>query len=59
MFDAKNRFRELAEDQLIHLKEDSVQVQEAGKAFIRNICMALDARLWRKQPQTQLFSSTI
>lgn len=59
LLDAKNRLRELAEDQLIHLEEDSVQVQEACKPFIRNICMALDARLWRKQPQTQLFSSTI
>lgn len=59
LLDAKNRLRELAEDQLIQLDEDSVQVKEAGKPFIRNICMALDARLWRNQPQTQLFSSTI
>lgn len=59
LVEAKDRLKELAEDQLIHLDQDSIQVHEAGKPFIRNICMALDARLWRNKPQTQLFSSTI
>ncbi len=57
--EAKTRLQELVEDQLIRLEEDSVQVLEAGKPFIRNICMTLDARLWRNKPNTQLFSSTI
>lgn len=59
LLEARDRLKELAEDQLIVLEKDSVQVQEGGKPFIRNICMALDARLWRNKPQTQLFSSTI
>jgi len=59
LVEAKERLKELAEDQLILLDQDSIRVHEAGKPFIRNICMALDARLWRNKPQTQLFSSTI
>ena len=59
LLEAKNRLSELAKDQLIQLKEDSVEVREEGKPFIRNICMALDARMWRNKPQTQIFSSTI
>lgn len=57
--DAKTRLKELADDHLIRLGNDSLQVQEEGRPFIRNICMALDARLWRNKPQTKLFSSTI
>ena len=30
-----------------------------GRAYLRNICMAFDARLIRKAPATQLFSSTV
>jgi hypothetical protein len=32
---------------------------ERGRAFIRNVCMAFDARLTRKAPETQLFSRTV
>ena len=59
LLEAKDRLKELAMDQLIVLEEEKVQVQEEGKAFIRNICMALDARMWRNKPDTQIFSSTI
>lgn len=59
LLEAKNRLQDIAADGLIRVEEDSVQVSEQGKPFVRNVCMALDARLWRKQPKTQLFSSTI
>lgn len=59
LLEAKSRLRDIAADGLIRIEEDSVQVFEEGKPFVRNVCMALDARLWRKQPSTQLFSSTI
>jgi coproporphyrinogen III oxidase-like Fe-S oxidoreductase len=36
-----------------------IRVTEAGRPFIRNICMAFDARLWRSAPQSQLFSKAI
>jgi len=57
--DAINRLKELEDDGLLVLKENSMQVTEKGKAFVRNICMAFDARMMRKKPSTQLFSMTI
>ena len=39
--------------------ETRVHVAPEGRAFLRNICMAFDARLIRKAPATQLFSSTV
>lgn len=34
-------------------------VTASGKPFLRNLCMAFDARLARKEPQGKVFSSTI
>ncbi|EMR04423.1 oxygen-independent coproporphyrinogen III oxidase [Cesiribacter andamanensis] len=59
LLDAKARLSELAEDGLIRIEGDSVQVLEHAKPFVRNVCMALDARLWRNKPTTQIFSKTI
>lgn len=53
------RLRELERDGLLKLTERSCQVNEKGRAYLRNICMAFDARLSRQAPQTQLFSKTI
>ena len=53
------RLREIENDGLLEIGEDFIKVHEQGQAFIRNICMAFDLRLQRKQPDTQLFSSTI
>ena len=50
---------ELIEDGLVIVKENSITVTEKGIPFIRNICMTLDARLWRSKPETNLFSSTV
>jgi len=44
---------------LIEMSLDHMQVTPLGKRFLRNICMTLDARLWRKQPATQLFSMAV
>lgn len=51
-----DRLRWLAQDGLIMLSPLELQVTDFGKRFLRNICMALDARLWEKQPEKQLFS---
>ncbi|MFP4091796.1 MAG: coproporphyrinogen III oxidase, partial [Cyclobacteriaceae bacterium] len=56
---AKSRLQELADDQIVQLNHDSISVSADGKPFIRNVCMALDARMWRNKPETTLFSSTI
>jgi oxygen-independent coproporphyrinogen-3 oxidase len=53
------RLRELVEDELVTLSAHGCEVTERGRAFIRNICMAFDARLARKAPETQLFSRTV
>jgi oxygen-independent coproporphyrinogen III oxidase len=50
---------ELEKDGLLRLSPGRCEVTEAGRPFIRNICMAFDARLARQAPQTKLFSQTI
>jgi oxygen-independent coproporphyrinogen-3 oxidase len=53
------RIDELIADHLVIKEPYKLFVTEKGKNYIRNICMAFDARLWRNLPSTQLFSSTI
>ena len=55
----QGRLAECATDGLVVLGEREVRVTETGRAVLRNICMAFDARLVRKAPQAQLFSKTI
>lgn len=54
-----DQLKELENDGLVVFKENGVTVTNAGKPFVRNICMAFDLRLKRKTPNTQLFSMTI
>jgi oxygen-independent coproporphyrinogen-3 oxidase len=53
------RLEPLANDGLIELCSWGLKVTETGKRFLRNICMALDARLYLDKPSTQLFSMAI
>ncbi|WP_310588951.1 oxygen-independent coproporphyrinogen III oxidase [Flectobacillus sp. BAB-3569] len=53
------RLQPFIEDDLIVLHDNGVEVLEAGKTFIRNICMAFDMRMIRENPQHRLFSQTI
>jgi len=53
------RLEELERDGLVTVSQHGVSVTEKGRPFVRNICMAFDARLWRKLPQSQLFSSAV
>lgn len=59
IFEGLERLQPLAEDGLIELNSWGLQVTPLGKRFLRNICMALDARLWTDKPSTQLFSMAI
>jgi oxygen-independent coproporphyrinogen-3 oxidase len=59
LHDVPEKLLELARDGLLNLGEDSCDVTEAGRAFLRNICMAFDVRLVRKAPDTKLFSQTV
>jgi len=56
LFEGLDRMKLIAEDGLVILKEQQLEVTPKGKRFLRNICMALDSRLWANQAQTQLFS---
>jgi oxygen-independent coproporphyrinogen-3 oxidase len=53
------RLKPLADDGLIELTPSGLTVTETGKRYLRNICMALDERLWADKPTTQLFSMAV
>ncbi|HAF15698.1 MAG TPA: oxygen-independent coproporphyrinogen III oxidase [Blastocatellia bacterium] len=53
------KLEEPRRDGLVRLSANGCEVTNNGKAFLRNICMAFDARLARQAPTTQLFSRTI
>jgi len=55
----KSRLHPMEEDGLVKVRDGSVTVLPAGRPFVRNICMALDARMWRNKPNTQIFSQTV
>jgi oxygen-independent coproporphyrinogen-3 oxidase len=59
LFEGIERLQALADDNLIDLNSWSLKVTPMGKRFLRNICMALDARLWENKPSTQLFSMAV
>lgn len=53
------KLKELEHDKLLKIQGHQCEVTETGRAFLRNICMAFDARLARKAPETRLFSQTV
>lgn len=53
------RLQEPERDGLVMVYPKKVMVTMKGRPFIRNICMAFDARLWEQLPQSQLFSNAI
>lgn len=57
--DISGRLSELEKDKLIIRTSRGVKVTKRGRPFVRNICMALDQRLLRKNPETQIFSMTV
>jgi len=54
-----DRLQEMEQDNLLTIKEDGVAVTEKGRPFIRNICMAFDVLLHKKEPEKRLFSMTV
>ena len=53
------QLQEMEKDGFIIIQPNKITVTNAGKPFVRNLCMAFDLRLKRKAPQTELFSMTI
>jgi oxygen-independent coproporphyrinogen-3 oxidase len=53
------RLKELASDDLVRLSERNCEVTDAGRPFLRNICMAFDAHLSSGAAGQYPFSRTI
>ncbi|WP_281234367.1 oxygen-independent coproporphyrinogen III oxidase [Flavobacterium gelatinilyticum] len=51
--------KEIENDELIVIEKNKIKITEAGRPFVRNICMAFDLHLKRKSPETNLFSMTV
>ena len=50
---------ELERDGLVTLEATNLRITEAGKPFVRNVCLPFDLRLQRRRPETRLFSMTV
>jgi oxygen-independent coproporphyrinogen-3 oxidase len=59
VYKAIARLSELEFDDLVEIEPYHLRVTETGKAFVRNVCMAFDAKLWESLPQHALFSQTV
>ncbi|HEA19782.1 hypothetical protein LCGC14_1014660 [marine sediment metagenome] len=50
---------EMESDGLLEISSHGLVITEKGRPFVRNICMAFDVLLYRKTPETRLFSMTV
>lgn len=57
--EVNHRLAEPISDRLVEISGKTARITQSGRAYLRNICMAFDARLSRKSPNTSLFSKTI
>jgi oxygen-independent coproporphyrinogen-3 oxidase len=54
-----SELKEMENDNLIIIEANKITITEAGRPFVRNICMAFDLHLKRKSPENNLFSMTV
>lgn len=59
IYDAIRMLKEMELDGLITRAPFKLNVTTKGKKFLRNICMAFDAHLWRNAPEKQIFSKVV
>ncbi len=59
LYEGFARLRAFEQDGLLKRVPYKMSITEAGKPYIRNICMAIDARYWSNQPSTPIFSKAI
>ena len=57
--DTRIRLEEMEADGLLEWQGDKLIVTEAGRIFVRNICMTFDLRMLRNKPETRIFSMTV
>jgi oxygen-independent coproporphyrinogen-3 oxidase len=53
------RLAEPISDGLVEVGPQGVKITEPGKGFLRNICLAFDARYWEKVPSGKVFSQAV
>ena len=51
--------KEMEADGLLEFGSEKLIINESGRPYVRNICMAFDLLLQRNKPETRLFSMTI
>ena len=49
----------LKADGLVEVNQNTIQISEVGKSFLRNVCMAFDERLQKTKERENLFSQAI
>ncbi len=63
LFAGLARLEPLVADGLVVVEADGaggrLRVMPKGRPFLRNVCMALDARYWARQPRGRLFSEVV
>lgn len=59
IYEGLERLRELEKDGLVVIKPYELWVTGLGQLFLRNICMALDPRIWSEVSQEQRFSKAL
>jgi oxygen-independent coproporphyrinogen-3 oxidase len=57
--DVKQFLSALVEDRLVKIEKHRLKITESGKPFLRNACMALDARLRAQKPDARVFSQSL
>jgi len=50
---------EMVQDGLVLINNDSIEIPDHARPYVRNICMAFDMHLQQSKPATKLFSMTI
>ena len=51
--------KEMIEDDLVEFLDQELVLTAKGKPFLRNACLALDARLLSKKPNSEIFSRSL
>lgn len=59
LYEGLARMEPMEADGVVRRYPFQLKVPPRGRPFIRNICLALDAHYWRKQPEGQLFSQVV
>ena len=53
------RLKEFESDGLLGVFDNGILLSETGKTFVRNICMAFDHHMFGRNPDVQMFSSSV